>query len=124
MKLALVPAAVAMASILGACGGGGTTPGAPAARSISGGLGSGGSQSFDSQLAPANPGQSSAARPNAAASDPVLQAQSAQKLIQDATLTLRISKGSFDSVSQKVIDIAQGAGGILFSMQTLSLIHI
>jgi hypothetical protein len=51
-------------------------------------------------------------------SDPVLQAQNAQKLIQDATVTIKITKGSFDSVSRRIVDIAQVAGGVLFSMQT------
>jgi len=118
MKLALSLTALATATILAACGSGGAGTTAAAPRTPSGGLAQGGSQSFDSSLAPANRGQGSPTSPNASASDPVLQAQGAQKLIQDATLTVRISKGSFDSVSQKVIDIAQGAGGILFSMQT------
>jgi uncharacterized protein DUF4349 len=116
MKLALPLAGLAIATILAACGtGGGATPGAP----VSGGLSQGGGSrayngATDGALTPANRSQ---AQPNTV-SDPVLQAQNAQKLIQDATVTLKISKGSFDSISQQVIDIAQAAGGVLFSMQT------
>jgi len=114
MKLALPMTGVAIAAALAACGGG-TTAGAPA-HSALGGLSQGGG-SYYSAPADASRAQVQPAKPNAV-SDPVLQAQNAQKLIQDASLTLRISKGSFDSISRKVVDIAQGSGGILFSMQT------
>jgi Domain of unknown function (DUF4349) len=118
MKLALPLTSVAIAAILAACGGAGTTTtGAP----ISGGLGQGGtgsSQAYNgiASGAPA-PADHAQSQPNTI-SDPVLQAQSAQKLIQDATVTIKISKGSFDSVSRRIVDIAQAAGGVLFSMQT------
>lgn len=77
--------------------------------------GSGAYNGASGAAAPAD--RSQAAKPNTV-SDPVLLAQSTQKLIQDATLTVKIGKGSFDSVSQRIIDIAQSAGGALFSMQT------
>ncbi len=116
MKLALPLTSVAIATILAACGGGTATM-APAEH-VSGGLGQGGSQAYSGAAsgAPA-PADRAQGQPNTV-SDPVLQAQSAQKLIQDATVTLKISKGSFDSISQRIVDIAQGAGGVLFSMQT------
>ena len=118
MKLALPLTSVAIATILAACGG--TANMAPAEH-VSGGLGQGGggsSQAYSGAAsgAPA-PADRAQAQPNTV-SDPVLQAQNAQKLIQDATVTLKISKGSFDSISRKIVDIAQGAGGALFSMQT------
>lgn len=120
MKLALPLTGVAMATILAACtggGGGGTPQGVSAFHSVSGGLGGSSDNGAPSRSLPAERSQSTTNSPNAV-SDPVLQAQSVQKLIQDATLTLRISKGSFDSVSRQVVDIAQGAGGLLFGMQT------
>lgn len=120
MKLALPLTSVAVATILAACGGAGTTTPAEL-HSASGGLGQGGGASTQAYSgiasgapAPANGAQ---AQPNTV-SDPVLQAQNAQKLIQDATVTIKISKGSFDSVSRRIVDIAQAAGGVLFSMQT------
>ena len=119
MKLALPLSSVAIATVLAACGGAGTsTLGAPAVHSVSGGLGIGSSQ-YAGKTTDSTPSQGGVqtSGPNSV-SDPVLQAQNAQKLIQDATLTLRISKGSFDSVSRQVVAIAQGAGGVLFSMQT------
>ena len=118
MKLALPLTSVAIATILAACGGAGSTAtGAP--KGVSGGLGQGGSSQAYNGTATGAPAQAdhAQAQPNTV-SDPVLQAQNAQKLIQDATVTLKISKGSFDSVSRKIVDIAQGAGGVLFSMQT------
>jgi hypothetical protein len=116
MKLALPLTSVAIATILAACGGAGTTTTAPS-KTVSGGLAQGGANyGSGSALAPADRSQSTTV-PNAV-SDPVLHAQSAQKLIQDATVTLKISKGSFDSVSRRIVDIAQGSGGVLFSMQT------
>lgn len=117
MKLALPLTSVAVATILAACGGAGAATPAEL-HSVSGGLGQGGGASSQAYSggAPA-PADRAQAQPNTV-SDPVLQAQSAQKLIQDATVTLKISKGSFDSISQRIVDIAQGAGGALFSMQT------
>ena len=115
MKLALPLTGVAIAAALAACGT--TAQGAPT-HGVFGGLSQGGgSYNSGPADATASRAQVQPAKPNAV-SDPVLQAQSAQKLIQDASLTLRISKGSFDSISRKVVDIAQGSGGILFSMQT------
>ena len=118
MKLALPLTSVAMATILAACGGAGNTAtGAP----VSGGLGQGGAGSGQAYNGGASgapaPADRALAQPNTV-SDPVLQAQGAQKLIQNATVTLKISKGTFDSISQRVVDIAQAAGGVLFSMQT------
>jgi len=118
MKLALPLTSVAMATILAACGGAGNTAtGAP----VSGGLGQGGAGSGQAYNGGASgapaPADRALAQPNTV-SDPVLQAQGAQKLIQNAIVTLKISKGTFDSISQRVVDIAQAAGGVLFSMQT------
>ncbi len=116
MKLALPLTSVAIATILAACGGAGSTT-AAGPKTVSGGLSQGGAGfSGIASGAPA-PADRAQAQPNAI-SDPVLQAQNAQKLIQNATVTLKISKGSFESVSRKIVDIAQGAGGALFSMQT------
>jgi hypothetical protein len=120
MKLALPLTSVAVATILAACGGAGASTPAEL-HSVSGGLGQGGagsSQAYNgiASGAPA-PADRAQSQPNTV-SDPVLQAQNAQKLIQDATVTIKITKGSFDSVSRRIVDIAQAAGGVLFSMQT------
>src|SRR5207245_1089941 len=106
MKLALPLTSVAMATILAACGGAGNTAtGAP----VSGGLGHGGAGSSQAYSGGASGAPALAdgaqAQPNTV-SDPVLQAQSAQKLIQDATVTIKITKGSFDSVSRRIVLIA------------------
>jgi hypothetical protein len=117
MKLALPLTSVAIATILAACGGAGPQSTGAASRTVSGGLSQGGAGfSGIASGAPA-PADRAQTQPNSV-SDPVLQAQNGQKLIQDATVTLKISKGSFDSVSRRIVDIAQAAGGILFSMQT------
>jgi hypothetical protein len=117
MKLALPLTSVAIATILAACGGAGPQTTGAASKTVSGGLGQGGAGfSGIASGAPA-PADRVQTQPNSV-SDPVLQAQNAQKLIQDATVTLKISKGSFDSVSRRIVDIAQAAGGVLFSMQT------
>lgn len=121
MKLALPLTGVAIATILAACGGAATTTTSGSLKTVSGGLGQGGaagpSQAYGGAPSATLDRSQSTTAPNAV-SDPVLLAQSAQKLIQDATVTLKISKGSFDSVSRRIVDIAQGAGGVLFSMQT------
>jgi len=116
MKLALPLTSVAIATVLAACGGAGTTTTA-GPKAVSGGLGQGGSAYNGLASGAPVTADHSQAQPNAVG-DPVLQAQNAQKLIQDATVTLKISKGSFDSVSARIVDLAQGAGGALFSMQT------
>src|SRR5712664_3992834 len=120
MKLALPVTSVAVATILAACGGAGASTPAEL-HSVSGGLGNGGAGSTQAYSGGANgapaPADRAQSQPNTV-SDPVLQAQGAQKLIQNATVTLKISKGTFDSISQRVVDIAQAAGGVLFSMQT------
>jgi Domain of unknown function (DUF4349) len=118
MKLALPLTGVAIATILAACGGAATTTAAGPLKAVSGGLGQGGAAGPSQAYGGATLDRSQSTTAPNAVSDPVLQAQSAQKLIQDATVTLKISKGSFDSVSRRIVDIAQGAGGLLFSMQT------
>ncbi len=48
-------------------------------------------------------------------SDRILQAQGDQRVIQDATLELRIKPGSFDEVYGRAVSMAEGQGGYLLS---------
>lgn len=62
-------------------------------------------------------GQPGAVTPNSgpAAPDRIMQAQGDQRVIQDATVELRIKAGSFDEVYGRAIGIAEAAGGFLAS---------
>ncbi len=103
---------VALAIVLAACG---STANQIAHRQASG-------LTTAARPAPAdeNAARSSAERPGIAqggptVSDRILQAQGDQRVIQDATVELRIKPGSFDEVYGRAISIAEAQGGYLLS---------
>jgi hypothetical protein len=101
--------------LLAACGSSTTTSAAPAAHSISGGLAQGGGS-----LDYANADKSvigSAGPANQPATDAVLTAQGNQKVIQDASLGIRIKSGSFWDSYNQAVTIAARFNGYLVSSQ-------
>jgi hypothetical protein len=116
VRQALLLGILGLSGVLAACGTASSNSAAPAARSVSGGLGQGGAGSVDyagadkSAIGSGGP----AGQPG---SNAVLTAQGNQKMIQDATLGIRIKSGAFwDSYTQAVA-IATRFNGYLVSSQ-------
>ena len=115
VRLALLVGIFGLGGVLAACGAASTTSAAPNTRSISGGLAQGGgsvnSTSPDkSVIGSAGP----ASQPLANA---VLTAQGDQKVIQDASLGIRIKSGAFWDSYNQAVAIATRFNGYLVSSQ-------
>src|ERR1700731_61532 len=101
VRLAVLAGILGLGGLLAACGSSTATSAAPAARSISGGLAPGGSPGDYASADKSAIGSSGPA--NQPATNAVLTAQGDQKIIQDASLGIRIKSGSFwDSYNQAV----------------------
>ena len=115
VRLALLAGILGLSGLLAACGTSTATSAAPAPHSISGGLAQGGG-SMDY----ANADKSvigSAGPANHPATDAVLTAQGNQKVIQDASLGIRIKSGSFWDSYNQAVTIAARFNGYLVSSQ-------
>ncbi|HYM49666.1 MAG TPA: DUF4349 domain-containing protein [Candidatus Limnocylindrales bacterium] len=116
MKAVRLPAALALAAVLAACGGTTSTNGSFS--NVSGGLAQGGagtslsasSKSTGAGAQPAGPGQ-----PQSAASDPIAQALGNRQIIQTAQVSLQIKAGHFWDAYNQAVAIATGFGGYLSS---------
>jgi len=113
VRLALLVGTLGLSGLLAACGTAATNSAAPAAHSISGGLAQG-SGSIDSASADKSV-IGSAGPANQPATNAVLTAQGDQKVIQDATLGIRIKSGSFWDRYNQAVTIAARFNGYLVS---------
>jgi hypothetical protein len=115
VRLALLVGIFGLGGVLAACGAATTTSAAPNTRSISGGLAQGGG-ALDSTSA-----DKSAIGSAGPASQPptnaVLTAQGDQKVIQDASLGIRIKSGAFWDSYNQAVAIATRYNGYLVSSQ-------
>jgi hypothetical protein len=115
VRLALLLGTLGLSGLLAACGTSASSNGAePAAHSVSGGLAQGGSSmnyATDKSVSGAG-GPVAQPAPNA-----VLTAQGNQKVIQDATLGIRIKSGTFWDRYNQALTIATRFNGYLVSSQ-------
>jgi hypothetical protein len=115
VRLALLVGILGLGGLLAACGSGATTSAAAATHSISGGLAQGGgsvdyASAGKSAIGPLGPA-------NQPATNAVLTAQGDQKMIQDASLGIRIKSGSFWDSYNQAVTIAARFNGYLVSSQ-------
>ena len=115
VRLTLLAGILGLGGLLAACGSSTATSAAPAARSISGGLAQGGSPVDYASADKSAIGSSGPA--NQPATNAVLTAQGDQKIIQDASLGIRIKSGSFWDSYNQAITIAARFNGYLVSSQ-------
>jgi Domain of unknown function (DUF4349) len=115
VRLALVVGILGLSGVMAACGTASTNSAAPAARPVSGGLAQGaGSVDYTNadKSAIGSAGPAGQPAPNA-----VLTAQGNQKVIQDATLGVRIKSGAFWDSYNQAVRIATRFNGYLVSSQ-------
>ena len=116
VRLALVVGILALGGVLAACGSASSNIPAPAARSVSGGLAQGGGTPMDYSSADKS-AIGSAGPAGQPATNAVLTAQGNQKVIQDATLGIRIKAGGFWDSYNQAVTIATRFNGYLVSSQ-------
>ena len=110
-RLPRLLALLGLAGLLAACG---TQAGTGSNSTVSGGLGQG--SSGNNVPAPADKSTASG-QTSQAASNAVLQARGDQKVIQDATMGIQITSGSFWNSYNKAVAIAAQFNGYLVSSQ-------
>jgi len=110
-RLPRLLALLGLVGLLAACG---TQAGTGSNSTVSGGLGQG--SSGNNVLAPADKSTASG-QTSQAASNAVLQARGDQKVIQDATMGIQITSGSFWNSYNKAVAIAAQFNGYLVSSQ-------
>jgi hypothetical protein len=109
VRLALIVGLLGLSGLLAACGSGASTP--SSTHPVSGGLAQGGgSMGYMST-------DKSAAGPATPAPNAVLTAQGNQKVIQDATLGIRIKSGAFWDSYNQAVTVASRFNGYLVSSQ-------
>jgi len=113
VRLALLVAILGLGGLLAACGTASTNP---APHAVSGGLAQGGGTATDYSGADKS-ATSSAGPAGQPASNAVLTAQGNQKVIQDATLGIRIKSGAFWDSYNQAVTIATRFNGYLVSSQ-------
>ncbi len=111
VRVALLLGLFGISGLLAACGSASTNSAAPASRPVNGGLAQGGgSMDFMS-------GDKSATGSGAPAGNAILTAQGNQKVIQDASLGIRIKSGAFWDSYNQAVAIAGRFSGYLVSSQ-------
>ncbi len=115
VRLALLVGTLGLSALLAACASGTTNSAAPAPRSVSGGLAQGGgSVDYTSADKSAIGSAGPASQPGTNA---VLTAQGNQKVIQDASLGIRIKSGAFWDSYNQTVTVATRFNGYLVSSQ-------
>ncbi len=115
VRLALLVGTLGLSALLAACASGTTNSAAPAPRSVSGGLAQGGgSVDYTSADKSAIGSAGPASQPGTNA---VLTAQGNQKVIQDASLGIRIKSGAFWDSYNQAVTVATRFNGYLVSSQ-------
>jgi len=115
VRLALLVGTLGLSALLAACASGTTNSAAPAPRSVSGGLAQGGgSVDYTSAEKSAIGSAGPASQPGTNA---VLTAQGNQKVIQDASLGIRIKSGAFWDSYNQAVTVATRFNGYLVSSQ-------
>jgi hypothetical protein len=116
VRLALLVGILGFGGVLAACGTASTNSAAPASHAVSGGLAQGGGNSLG--YASADKSAAGSAGPaGQPANNAVLTAQGNQKVIQDATLGIRIKSGAFWDSYNQAVTIATRFNGYLVSSQ-------
>ncbi len=115
VRLALLVGILGLSGLLAACGGASTNSAAPAARSVSGGLAQGGGSADYTSTDKSVIGSTGPA--NQPAINAVLTAQGNQKVIQDATIGIKIKSGAFWDSYNQAVTIAGRFNGYLVSSQ-------
>ena len=115
VRLALLVGTLGLSALLAACASGATNSAAPAPHSVSGGLAQGGgSVDYTSADKSAIGSAGPASQPGTNA---VLSAQGNQKVIQDASLGIRIKSGAFWDRYNQALTVATRFNGYLVSSQ-------
>ena len=115
VRLALLVGTLGLSALLAACASDATNSAAPAPRSVSGGLAQGGgSVDYTSADKSAIGSAGPASQPGTNA---VLTAQGNQKVIQDASLGIRIKSGAFWDSYNQAVTVATRFNGYLVSSQ-------
>ena len=114
MSLNRLPRLLALLGLVGLLAACGTQAGTGSNSTVSGGLGQG--SSGNNVPAPADKSTASG-QTSQAASNAVLQARGDQKVIQDATMGIQITSGSFWNSYNKAVAIADQFNGYLVSSQ-------
>jgi Domain of unknown function (DUF4349) len=115
VRLALLAGILSLSGLLAACGAASTNSAAPAARSVSGGLAQGGGTADYTSTDKSVIGSTGPA--NQPAINAVLTAQGNQKVIQDATIGIKIKSGAFWDSYNQAVTIAGRFNGYLVSSQ-------
>lgn len=115
VRLALLTGILGLGGVLAACGSSAATSAIPAPHSVSGGLAQGSGSTDYASVDKSASGSTGPA--NQPATSAILTAEGNQKVIQDASLGIRIKAGSFWDSYNQAVTIAARFNGYLVSSQ-------